>query len=543
MNLPMHTIHQSVFSPIAGITWSTSLRRRTHLRTIQDLLDQGELEPATLAAQALMSQAPYDIHALALMAQCLATKGDHLAAVQIYDRQLAQQDSDVIWAAKAHSLAALGRHCLANTSFARATALARGTRFLAEQAECLLVSGRLNDALTALETAPTTSKDDLPRQLVHTKILIEKGKTHAAFNIASGIAISDKTGRAICLARQSKPTGIAFPTLCQQAISSLSTPHILAEIAWDHPQFIGTEQVDNLIQITADPKCGDSQKAHAHLALFRVHDQADDGFQTLAHLRNYHTLSAKNSGYRRSADSALFTLLMQLKIAPLLASKSKVLPIFITGLPGSGRQLAQRVLVQAADCGPARALSVVPAIMSRFIRQVRERGITRIERQDLLNLQAELREGLCQAASGSDVIVDTTASNFKWSGLIAAALPEARVVHMKADKMTTGWALHKGGWIDPDFGCQHDLKQIQAFQHRSNALMTHWEGSFAPNVMAISGDALSRPSGATAQAMVEACELKWSSHCIQLPCSPDRSWHRYAAYLNPLRRTPRISLI
>jgi hypothetical protein len=180
--------------------------------------------------------------------------------------------------------------------------------------------------------------------------------------------------------------------------------------------------------------------------------------------------------------------------------------------------------------------------MTRFMRRLRESGCNDVTRENLLNLQSELREGLNQAANGHDVIIDATASNFKWSGLISAALPEARIVHMKRDQMTTGWALHKGECGGTDFKCQHDLKHIQAFQYRSAALMAHWEDSFAPTVIGISGDALSRPSGATAQAMVEACNLKWSARCDPLPSGREHLWHRYAAYLNPLHHAAGTTL-
>jgi tetratricopeptide (TPR) repeat protein len=513
-------------------------RRKTlHLllRTVQKSLGSGNIDSAIQAAQSLLTTAPYDPRVLALNAQCMAVVGDHLAAIQIYDRLLTQQDSGVIWAAKARSLMALGHYRRASRAFARATTLAQSTRFIAEQATCTLAAGKLNDALDLLEVGRPPSKTDRPYQLIRAKILTQMGCMRDAFGHASQAAKWDQTGQAISLARQNSPDKAAFSALCDQTALHTVSPKVLAEISWDHPDCIAKKSVDTLIQVIGDPSHEDVDKAQAHLVMFRKYDHIDDRLQALGHLRKYHSLSPKYTCLQQSQDSALFTTLIQLKIPRLQLSKTRVLPIFVTGLPGSGCHDAKTVLVQAAACGGARPLLLVPAVMTRFLRQLRESKRTEITRADLFELQAELREGLEQAANGCDVIVDTTALNFKWSGLITAALPEARIVHLKRNHMATGWALHNGSIGGAEFGCRHDLLHIRNFQHRSAALMAHWERDFTPSVMSVSGDALLLPSGAAAQAMVEACQLKWSNQCDLVSRSPDQSWHRYAAYLNPLK--------
>lgn len=532
----MRTANRARFFPFLRATVPPPVGMRIQLRAIQNMLAQGGIDAAVYAAEALLLQAPYDIRVLSINAQCRAAAGDHIAAIQIYDRVLIQQDSDVIWAAKASSLMAIGRYRRASQAFARATALARTPRFVAQQASCLLAAGKLTSALEVLNLVDTPSKEDLPYQLIRAKTLTEMGEKREAFRFASRAAPHDQTGQAIALARLNMPDRATFSALCSRTISRCVSPQVLAEISLDHANFLTKETVGLLMQIIDDPDRDGVDKAQAHLAMFRKCDHLGDRFHALGHMRKYHALSATQAGYDRGQNGALFAMLTQLKIPRLQPSKSKVLPIFVTGLPGSDRHDAMTVLVQAAGCDTARPLSLVPAVMTRFLNQLRDTKRTKITRHDLLHLQAELREGLEQAAQNCDVIVDSNGSNFMWSGLIAAALPEARVVHMKRDPMATGWALHKGGTGDPEFGCLHRLSDIQTFQQRSTALMAHWEAGFAPNVMAISGDALSRPSGTTAQAMVAACQLKWSDRCGPVPYRPDRSWHGYAAYLNPLRQ-------
>lgn len=535
MNMPLSTARRAHFSPFGpGAPLSPAALRRS-LKHIRGLLDADDVNSAALAVETLVEQTPYDIRVLSLGAQCRDAKGDHEGAIMLQDRLLTQQDSDVVWAAKARSLVALGRYRRASLCFARASTLARNTRFIAEHAACLLAAGKPKDALTVLETTQSTKNRNIYQKTTHAAVLTELGKHREAYQLASDAANDDETGDAVCLAHQNMVNRATFETLCKTTALHCSAPRVLSAIAASNPEHIPTKQTKKLIQITNDTSHTQLDQVHAHLALFRIYDHAEDSFQALAHLRKYHALLNKTGTHNRSQDSALFAIIARLNSPCLQRTKTKVLPIFVCGLPGSGRRSAADVLAQAAGRGVPRSLSVVPAVMKRFISNLRARKNNEIGRDDMLSLQSELRSGLEQAANGDDVLIDTTSSNFRWSGLLAAALPEARIVQMRGNPMATGWAMHRGDWRDPAFECHHNLEHVKNFLHRSTSLMAHWEFKFAPNVMGISGDALARPSGSTAKAMVDACDLKWSEKCIQPPYCPDRSWYRYAAYLNPLR--------
>lgn len=535
LNMSVRTSYRDRLPTYSRSPRQTRTRKlRIRIKNIENMLAHGNVEIATLAAQSLLQRVPYDVRALSLAARCLMARQDPEAALQLYDRILLQEDSDVVWNAKAHCLIALGRPRRASIAFSRATALAGDGKFVAQQAECLLDAGKIAQAHALLEATPPEHATP-KHQLVYANTLAQMGRTKDAFEIASTLSTEDQTGQAILLAERCSPQASAFTALCEKVLQTEGSPIHLAVVAKAHPHLISIAQEETLSQIAQSLQSDDHTKAQAHLALFRVYNHRRDSFAALAHLRHFHAYLPKEA-YHRSYESALFIKLMQLNFTPLQASKTAVLPLFVTGLPGSGRQAAGRVLMQAADCAPAQPLSIVPAVMARFMRTLRDRADHNVSRQELIQLQAELRDGLLQAANGRDVVVDTNPSNFKWSGLLAAALPEARIIHMQRDQMSTGWALHSGGWAGRDFACQHSLEDIRVYQLRSAKLMHHWESDSSARIMGVSGDALARQSGATARALVDACQLKWSANCELFQAQPDREWHRYAAYLNPLRQ-------
>ena len=94
--MPLRTTRRTRYFPFTKTTTRPSIGLRLRLRTVQNLLESGKVDGAIQAAQSLLTAAPYDPRVLALNAQCMVIVGNQLAAIQIYDRLLAQQDSDVI---------------------------------------------------------------------------------------------------------------------------------------------------------------------------------------------------------------------------------------------------------------------------------------------------------------------------------------------------------------------------------------------------------------------------------------------------------------
>ena len=72
---------------------------RLRLNRIENMLTSGQHEAATLAARALIQRSPYDVTALTLTARCLVAGQDYNEALQLYDRILLQEDTDVVWLA------------------------------------------------------------------------------------------------------------------------------------------------------------------------------------------------------------------------------------------------------------------------------------------------------------------------------------------------------------------------------------------------------------------------------------------------------------
>jgi tetratricopeptide (TPR) repeat protein len=501
-------------------------------------LKNGHVDRAKAVVDALQPLAPLDPKLLQLRAECNLATGDYLDAIALFDRGLAQSDQAVLWAGKGKALKAMKRLRQAAACFQRASALDQDVpEYLCDAAECLLHAGQPKDAEQVLETAISGQAVNLLRA----KILRELGQGKAAFQTAIAAISEDQTGTAVPFARQIASTPQDHGHLSQLCAPMVSDPDVRAQargaaLPSDRPYLAKSTLVEietKAAQNTTPP----DQKAALNHILFRHHNYIDARDTAQFHLGQFHKHTRAATPYRRSHDSALFTVLKRLRFTTLPSSKSSILPIFVTGLPGSGRSYARQLLQSSARQHPARPLHLVDAMMTRFMRQLRQTGARDVSRDDLMGLQSELRAGLLQAAHDSEIVIDSNMLNFRWSGLIAAALPEARIVHITRDAMQTGWAMHSRALDGINLGCRHDLNDLSVFQNQSEGLMRHWEHRFGSSIIAVSGDALLRSSGQTARAMIDACHLKWSGNCVSAPPARQPDWYRYADLLAPLRNT------
>ncbi|MFT6022106.1 MAG: tetratricopeptide (TPR) repeat protein [Ascidiaceihabitans sp.] len=508
------------------------------MSTARAYLQQGQAHEAKAVADALHPLAPLEPRLLHLRADCTLAAGDYLNAITLFERALTQSDLATLWGGKGTALRALKRYRQAAACFQRAAALDLETsEYRCDAAECLQNAGQPQDAFDVLEFADLNSRVHLLRALV----LRELGKGKSAFENACVSAQIEPKGTALRLARRLAVTDQdrdAVRTLCAPLVSKpdVSAKVVAASIPPEQPlltKSVLSDILANALRETTPTQ----QKATLNHILFRHYDAADDRNAAQKYLTQFHKSARETVSYRRSHDSALFTILKRLRFTALPRSKTSILPIFVTGLPGAGRAYASDLLQSAAQPTSARPLQMVNAVMTRFIRQLRQTGARDVSRDDLMTLQSELRAGLFQAASDSEVVIDTAMLNFRWSGLISAALPEARIVHVKRDQMQTGWAMYSGAFDTQDLGCRHDLCDLRAFQEKSGRLMDHWENQFGGSVIAVCGDALRRKSGQTARALVDACHLKWSEKYVPAVQAAQSDWYRYADLLTPLRNT------
>jgi hypothetical protein len=160
---------------------------------------------------------------------------------------------------------------------------------------------------------------------------------------------------------------------------------------------------------------------------------------------------------------------------------------------------------------------------------------------------------MTRLAPGATLIIDKTASNFLFAGLIHLALPQARIIHVVRDPLDTCVScFSKLFAIGQNY--TYDLAELGRYYRRYQALMEHWRQVLPEErILEVSYEAIVADFEAEARRMVAHCGLEWDARCLMFhestrsvrsasaaqvrqPISTNSvaRWKTYESFLKPL---------
>ena len=187
-------------------------------------------------------------------------------------------------------------------------------------------------------------------------------------------------------------------------------------------------------------------------------------------------------------------------------------PIFIVGLPRTGTTLSEHILMRDPRVAAAGELLDLPQLVGQYASRVagQHPGMTLPEASAQLDFDALGREylrGAREAAHGSDMFIDKLPVNFLYLGIIARALPQARIVHLVRDPMDAAWAIHKTLFASAyHWSC--DLDQIAQYVIAYQQLMRHWHAVLPGRILDVRYEDLVADPESQSQRLLDGCGLR-----------------------------------
>ena len=103
-----------------------------------------------------------------------------------------------------------------------------------------------------------------------------------------------------------------------------------------------------------------------------------------------------------------------------------LMPIFIIGMPRSGTTLVEQIIsshLQVTGAGELKFAKQFGATIAT--------GIAEVNNQSLLDFRHNYLSKLQNVSNGNLIVTDKMPQNFRYIGLLAAAFPEAKIIHVK----------------------------------------------------------------------------------------------------------------
>lgn len=343
---------------------------------------------------------------------------------------------------------------------------------------------------------------------------------------------------------------------CRRALAidpkSTAALAVLAELRADNGHFVEAEELHRRI-ILMDENALDSWAALPHLrrmtaadadwlagaelrveaplpprrelplryAMGKYFDDIRDFERAFAHYRRANELSVQcapphdRAGLTRTVDLIIRSQDRNWMARKQVAGNRSERPVFIVGMLRSGTTLAEQILASHPAVFGAGELTYFGSDTAVAYASAAAAG-TELDFPDaqLQRLGAGYLELLASLSGDQARVVDKFPSNFFFLGLIRAALPGARFIHMQRDPRDTCLSIYFQQFEAANTFA-NDLQDLAHYFGEYRRLMSHWADTL-PNdaLLPIRYERLVQDPEVWSRRMVEFMGLNWDPRCL-----------------------------
>ena len=260
-------------------------------------------------------------------------------------------------------------------------------------------------------------------------------------------------------------------------------------------------------------------------------------------------------GYDFAVDELLYSTLHRLfatPLAPLAAKDAEPRPVFVLGMMRSGTTLVEQILSSHSQVQGAGELETLGQLCLPVMERFHADG-QRPSHDVLTRLRRDYLGAIAAVNGGKAVVTDKMPVNFRWIGFIMAALPEARIIHLRRDPVATCWSIFKHYFSSDGNGYACTLRDVAAYWHLYTGLMAHWHQLYPGRILDVPYEALTEDPETWSRRIVAHAGLDWQPECLNFHLNSravktasasqvrqaiyrgsSDAWRKYEAQLGPL---------
>ncbi|HEY0105486.1 MAG TPA: sulfotransferase [Rhizomicrobium sp.] len=429
-------------------------------------------------------------------------------------------------------------------------------------AECLLQTGAAERGLAALEELERGAQDD-PRLLQHLAQLYTHANRHVeaerCYAQAAALMPGDPqylynlaTGR-IALGRLTEAEGLLNQVIAI-APADYDAYYNRSTLRTQTPQDNHLAELERVLAAPLRNPMGAVQLNHA---LAKELEDLGDHARSFAHLKTGADARRAMLSYRVEDDIDAMAQIARVFTSDVFANAAgghrDRRPIFVLGLPRSGTTLVDRILSShSAVASIGETSDFAQALMRSAGHGDKTTLIRRSASLDFARLGKDYGDSVDALDGTRPHLIDKTPVNFLYLGLIALALPDARIVHVRRGPMDVCYAMYKT-LFRMAYPFSYDLGDLGRYFLAYARLMAHWRAVLPGRFLDLDYEDLIANQEAASRRLVAHCGLDWESACLAFErnASPsltasaaqvrqpihNRSvglWRRYARELAPL---------
>jgi len=122
---------------------------------------------------------------------------------------------------------------------------------------------------------------------------------------------------------------------------------------------------------------------------------------------------------------------------------------------------------------------------------------------------------LSKLSNSKQFVTDKMPQNFIYIPLICAALPEARIVHVKRDPAATCWSNYKHYFASKNgYGYCYDLKDLVSYYELYRDLISSWHSQYPSKIYDLDYEKLTVDQENETRKLIKYLGLKWEMACL-----------------------------
>ena len=275
------------------------------------------------------------------------------------------------------------------------------------------------------------------------------------------------------------------------------------------------KQYSKMQELYLDKNISEEQRCHINFGLAKACEDLGDLEKAFQHYREGNVLRKKLLNYNINQDIELFRQIKftyprieQNSLAPDKLSKN-LIPIFIVGLPRSGTTIVEQIISSHSKVTGAGELNFAAQFGSSI-----GRGLSDSNTDSLINFRERYLFKLQSVSNGNLIVTDKMPQNFRYIGLLAAAFPEAKIVHVKRNPAAVCWANYKQYFVAKGTGYCNTIDDVISYHKLYENLMVFWTNTLSKRIYKLDYEQLTVNQESETRQLIDYLDLDWDEKCL-----------------------------
>ena len=268
-------------------------------------------------------------------------------------------------------------------------------------------------------------------------------------------------------------------------------------------------------KLSLDKNISEEQLSKINFSLGKACDDLKDFGQAFKHYKKGNMLCKKLLNYNINQDIELFKQLesnyinLKKNSLKIFNPTNKPIPIFIVGMPRSGTTLTEQIISSHSQVAAGGELPFI----SQFGKEI-ARGLSKPNNDNLLNFRNKYLAKLQNISHDKLIVTDKMPQNFRYIGLLAAAFPEAKIVHVRRNPAAVCWGNYKEYFTSKNIGYCYELDDIVSYYKLYKNLMEFWELSLEKKIYLFNYEKLTIDQEYETRKLIDYLDLDWDEKCL-----------------------------